>query len=68
MKKRKRNECLIGSVFSPKIIPMSYFDEYERLHPFVSQVLSNIRVRVLSEIQPRLKFVYPTQHARSYCK
>ena len=43
------------------------FDEYERLHLFLSQVLYNIRVCVVSDIQ-RLKFVYPIQHGRSYCK
>ena len=39
------------SIFSPKIIAISkIFDEYERLHPFVSQVLYNLRVRVVSHI------------------
>ena len=39
-------------MFPPKIIPIcTIFHEYERLHPFVSQVLYNIRVRVVSDIQ-----------------
>ena len=28
------------------------FDEYECSHPFVSQVLYNIRIRVVLDIQP----------------
>ena len=41
-------------MLSPKVIPISkIFDEYERLHPFVSQLLYNMCVRVVSpDIQP----------------
>ena len=42
----------------PKIIPISrIFDEYERLHPFVSQIFYNIRVRVVLDIQPLALYI-----------
>ena len=60
--------------FSPKIIPKSrILDEYEHLHPFVSQDTDTLQYswpccigHTTSSIQ--LEFVYAIQHSRSYCK